>query len=167
MLPMLKELNLLSTLSFINTKNRKDISTSTAANAPVTKPPLAKTPITTKTEIATRRTEKIRDIIFNADSLMLSIVDNGTVDGDTVSLVLNGKIIVEKLGLTSQSFRITIPANIKQGDSLQLVMYAENLGSIPPNTGLLIINDGNNRHEIRFESDLQKSSAIILRRNKN
>jgi hypothetical protein len=50
------------------------------------------------------------------------------------------------------------------GDSLQLVMYAENLGSIPPNTGLLIVVDGSDRQEIRFEGDLKKSSSVILRR---
>jgi hypothetical protein len=43
-------------------------------------------------------------------------------------------------------------------------MYAENLGSIPPNTGLLIIQDGEVRNEIRFAGDMQKSSAIILKR---
>jgi hypothetical protein len=43
-------------------------------------------------------------------------------------------------------------------------MHAESLGLIPPNTGLLIIQDGATRHEIRFEGDLQRSSAIVLRR---
>jgi hypothetical protein len=43
-------------------------------------------------------------------------------------------------------------------------MHAESLGLIPPNTGLLVIQDGAMRYEIRFEGDLQKSSAIVLRR---
>jgi hypothetical protein len=50
------------------------------------------------------------------------------------------------------------------GDSLLLVMYAENLGSIPPNTGVLIVQDGDDRYEIRFEGTKQKSSAILLTR---
>jgi len=45
-----------------------------------------------------------------------------------------------------------------------LVMHAESLGLIPPNTGLLIIQDGENRYEVRFEGDLQRSSAVILRK---
>jgi hypothetical protein len=36
-------------------------------------------------------------------------------------------------------------------------MYAESLGTIPPNTGLLIVQDGDNRYEIRFEGTKQKS----------
>jgi hypothetical protein len=43
-------------------------------------------------------------------------------------------------------------------------MYAENMGSIAPNTGLLFVQDGANRYEIRFEGDMKKSSAIVLRR---
>jgi hypothetical protein len=98
---------------------------------------------------------------------LLSFYDNGTIDGDTISMVLNGKIIAEKIKLTTNAFRITIPTKIDQNDSLMLVMHAESLGLIPPNTGLLIIQDGTTRHEIRFEGDLQRSSAIVLRKKKD
>ena len=111
-----------------------------------------------------RKIEKIRDISFSSDSLLLSFYDNGTIDGDTISMVLNGKTIAEKIKLTTNAFRITIPTMINQNDSLMLVMHAESLGLIPPNTGLLIIQDGAARHEIRFEGDLQRSSAIVLRK---
>ena len=111
-----------------------------------------------------RKIVKIRDIDFSSDSLLLSFYDNGTIDGDTVTISLNGKILVEKLGLKASAFKITVPTGIKPGDSLLLVMHAESLGLIPPNTGLLIIQDGSTRHEIRFEGDLQKSSAVILRK---
>ena len=49
-------------------------------------------------------------------------------------------------------------------DSLVLVMYAENLGSIPPNTGLLVVRDGEAVYDVRFRADLQSNAAIILRR---
>jgi hypothetical protein len=47
---------------------------------------------------------------------------------------------------------------------MQLIMYAENLGLIPPNTGLLVIQDGNKRHEVRFSGDLEQNAAITLKR---
>ena len=114
--------------------------------------------------LAERKTEIIRSVPFSSDSLLLSLYDNGTIDGDTVSVVLNGNVIIAKKRLTANAIRTTVYVTPDLGDSLQLVMYAENLGSIPPNTGLLIIQDGDNRNEIRFEGDLRKSSAIILRR---
>jgi hypothetical protein len=114
--------------------------------------------------IAERKTEIIRNVFFTSDTLLLSLYDNGTVDGDTVSVVLNGKIIVAKQRLTENALRVVIQMTPDLGDSLLLTMYAENLGSIPPNTGLLIIQDGEERSQIRFEGDMQKSSAVILRR---
>ena len=115
-------------------------------------------------DLARRKMEVIRSIDFSSDSLVLSLYDNGTVDGDTVSVVLNGVVIMPRKGLTTQAIRMTVPVTREMGDSLVLVMFAENLGSIPPNSGLLIIQSGSERHEIRFAGDLQKSSAVVLRR---
>jgi hypothetical protein len=115
-------------------------------------------------EISLRKTEVIRTVDFKSDSLTLVLYDNGIVDGDTVSVVLNGEVIIPKQGLTEQAYRKVIKIPPGSDDSLQLVIYAENLGSIPPNSGLLIIEDGANRQEIGFEGDLKKSSAVRLRR---
>lgn len=117
-------------------------------------------------EISRRKTQVIRNVLFHSDSLRLTLYDNGTVDGDTVSVLLNGNVILAKKGLSTLPIRATIPASAALGDSILLIMYAENLGSIPPNSGLLIIEDGDDRYEIRFEGDLQNSAAIILRRRK-
>ena len=114
--------------------------------------------------LANRKTEVIQNIFFSSDSLLLSIYDNGTIDGDTVSVVLNGRVILARKGLTANAIRTTIPVTPDMGDSLQLVMYAENLGTIPPNTGLLVVKDGKEIYEIRFSGDLQKNAAILFKR---
>lgn len=114
-----------------------------------------------------RKTEVISSVPFTSDSLVLSLYDNGSIDGDTVSVVLNGKVIIARKGLTTNAIRAIIQVTPEMGDSLQLIMYAENLGSIAPNTGLLIVQDGDKRHEIRFSGDMQKSSAIIFRRQRS
>jgi len=115
-------------------------------------------------ELSFRKTVVIRTIDFTSDSLTLALYDNGIVDGDTVSVVLNDEVIIPKQGLTEQAYRKVIKIPPGMGDSLKLVIYAENLGSIPPNSGLLIIEDGSDRHEVGFEGDMKKSCAVILRR---
>jgi len=115
-------------------------------------------------EVSLRKTEVIRTIDFKSDSLTLVLYDNGIVDGDTVSVVLNNEVIIPKQGLSDKAFQKVIKIPPGLGDSLQLVIYAENLGSIPPNSGLLIIEDGSDRNEVSFEGDLKRSSAVILRR---
>ncbi len=135
-----------------------------AASLPVIKAAPKTIPPSVAAEVASRKTEIIRSIFFQSDSLVLSLYDNGQVDGDTVSVVVNGQVIIARQGLTTTALTTTFYTNNIVGDSLRLIMYAENLGSIPPNTGLLVIQDGNESYQIRFEGDYQKNSAIILRR---
>jgi hypothetical protein len=111
-----------------------------------------------------RKKEIVRSVFFTSDSLVLSLYDNGIVDGDTVSIVMNDKVILAKQGLTTKAIRYVIHVTPQLGDSLLLTMVADNLGSIPPNTGLLIVEDGDQRNEIRFTGDMQMSSAVLFRR---
>jgi len=161
MLITMDEINLVHHLSFKGTKKPKEVK-QTANNNPKKET----TEVVTKSPVkpTERKIQRIAEIFFSSDSLLLSFYDNGTIDGDTVSMMLNGRVIAEKIKLTTNAFRVTIPSKIDQNDSLMLVMHAESLGLIPPNTGLLIIQDGATRHEIRFEGDLQRSSAIVLRK---
>ena len=112
-----------------------------------------------------RQTIVQQTVSFTSDSLLLTLYDNGEVDGDTVSVLLNGQLILEKQGLSTQAIKkiIYIPANT---DRMELVMYAESLGSIPPNTGLLVIRDGKQLYEVRFSGDLQKNASIVFNRKK-
>ncbi len=113
-----------------------------------------------------RKIETIEALYFKTDSLVLTLYDNGEVDGDTVSVLMNGNVLMPRVGLSTKAVSKTIYTNDISGDSIQLVMYAETLGTLPPNTGLLIVYDGNDRYEIRFSGDMQKSSAIVFRRRK-
>ena len=115
-------------------------------------------------DLATRETEVIKNVSFRSDSLVLKLYDHGVIDGDTVSVVLNGKVIAARQGLKGKPIISVIHVTPELGDSLLLVMYAESLGTIPPNTGVLVVMDGDDRHEIRFEGTKQKSSAILLTR---
>jgi hypothetical protein len=97
---------------------------------------------------------------------VLTLYDNGEIDGDTVSVLMNGEVIMPMVGLTTNAVRKVIYTK-DLPDSIQIVMYAETLGSLPPNTGLLIVYDGTERYEIRFSGDLKKNAAIVFRRKEN
>lgn len=115
--------------------------------------------------ISSRKKEIINTFHFLGDSVEIVFYDNGTVDGDTITVLVDNRILLARKQLDIKPLRemISIPAGT---DSLELTMYAENLGSLPPNTGLLIIRDGKSRHEIRFAGDLSKSSSVMLVRKK-
>ncbi|MEO8109467.1 MAG: hypothetical protein ABI594_05535 [Ginsengibacter sp.] len=117
-------------------------------------------------EIEKRVTKSDKSLYFESDSLLLTLYDNGEVDGDTVTVLMNGNVIFSKVGLTTKANSKTIYITPDM-DSVKLVMYAENLGSIPPNTGLLIVNDGEKRYDVRFSADLKTNAGIVFRRKKN
>lgn len=154
----------------------KTITPPPVTTAPVSTPPVVQTkpaevkkPVSTDPlaaiDAAKRKVENIQALYFKSDSLQLTLYDNGEVDGDTVSVIMNGTVIMPRVGLTTNAVKKTISTK-DAGDSIQLVMYAESLGTLPPNTGLLIVYDGNDRYEIRFSGDMQKSSGIVFRRRK-
>lgn len=142
---------------------------------PVSNPPVVQTktiknkvdaPSGSASNLSKRSIETIQTIYFKSDSLKLTLYDNGEVDGDTVSVVVNGKVFMGKKGLSTQPISETYYITEETGDSIQMIMYAENLGNIAPNTGLLIVLDGKDRYEVRFSGDLNKNAAIIFKREK-
>ena len=116
--------------------------------------------------VAGRRNATIQDIYFKNDSHVLSLYDNGIVDGDTVSVFMNGENIISRQRLKEAATKKTIYIS-SNSDSVQLVLFAENLGRIPPNTGLLTVRDGDDVYQVRFSADLQTNASIILRRRKD
>jgi hypothetical protein len=112
-----------------------------------------------------RKTIAPQVVEFVSDSLEIKLYDNGEVDGDTVSILMNGSILMAKQGLKASAIRKTIYIP-KDSDEITLVLYAENLGKYPPNTGLVVIRDGEEDYQVRFSADLQQNAAITLRRKK-
>ncbi|HJS53346.1 MAG TPA: hypothetical protein VJ765_02350 [Chitinophagaceae bacterium] len=103
-------------------------------------------------------------IYFKSDSLSIALYDNGEVDGDSVSVIINDEMFIEKQILKSSAYRKTFYVPQGESDSLLVVLYAENLGKYPPNTGLLQIKDGEEIFYVRFKADLDRNAAIVLRR---
>ena len=99
------------------------------------------------------------------DELRLELYDNGQVDGDSISLLLNNRMVVEKSMLDIAAIKV----NIKVDTSLaynELAMYAHNLGNFPPNSALLVLWDGKIRYEIFLNSDLNKTAILRFRKKK-
>jgi hypothetical protein len=127
--------------------------------------PVAPVNLAPAANVNLRKTVLQQTVYFSSDSLLLTLYDNGEVDGDTVSVLMNGELIIAKQGLSTTAAKKTIYIP-SATDRVELVMYAESLGSIPPNTGLLVIRDGKDLYEIRFSGDLQKNASIVFNRKK-
>jgi len=93
-----------------------------------------------------------------SNSVKLMVWDKNKADGDEVSLYLNGELIIEKFTVSKTKKEIVI--ELEPGKNI-IVLHALNLGSIPPNTAALSINDGSKRAKlITLVSTLKKSGAL-------
>ena len=109
-----------------------------------------------------RANKVLRHIVINDRKITLNIYDNGTIDGDTVSIYYNGKAILKNKRLTANP--IIVDIELDENSALHsIVLFAENLGSIPPNTALVVFTTKEGkRYELYASTTLQQNAEIIF-----
>jgi hypothetical protein len=108
-----------------------------------------------------RNNELVKQIEVEHDSISVTLYDNGEIDGDSVTLIYNDKIITTHQRLSDKP--ITFTLHVDRGKNRnELVMYAENLGSIPPNTALMVIYDGKKRYELNISSTKNSNGVVAF-----
>lgn len=110
-------------------------------------------------KFTTREKKLITVIPVTGDSIELRFYDNAVVDGDSITVFLNNNMLFEHIRLNYKPYTVKIAVNELLDDN-ELVMVAENLGSIPPNTSLMVVMVGEKRYEARLESTEQMSALI-------
>ncbi|MEO5682005.1 MAG: hypothetical protein ABIQ88_05145 [Chitinophagaceae bacterium] len=135
--------------------------------APVVKAPTAtaekniasKKPSTNQEKFTSRQNKLQMVIPVTAAVIELRFYDNAAIDGDSIALYLNGHVLREHILLGGEPQVIKINAADLQDDN-ELVLVAENLGSIPPNTSYLVAMVGHKKFEARLFAD-EGTSALI------
>lgn len=97
----------------------------------------------------------------NVRQLNLKIFDNGIVDGDTVSIFYNGRLLATHQRISETAFELNITLDDKVSRH-EIIMFAENLGSIPPNTALLVVTAGTKRYELHSRASLSQNSVLVI-----
>jgi len=114
-------------------------------------------------EFLERKNVVEQELEVEGDSLRVDVYDNGEVDGDIISVFYNQQLILASQKLTHKSIHIDLVLDSTKAYS-EISMFAENLGLIPPNTALMIVNDGKKKYEVRVSSNMEKNSTIRIRR---
>ena len=166
-----KVLNKSETKNLINTKSSNTITTDkdsiskkvdTLTNIPQMKPPEVNLFESIKPEVLIKRENKISAIVHvNSKNIKILFFDNGVIDNDTISVFLNSHIIINKKRVSTQaiSFEINFNDSIKK---YEIIATADNLGEIPPNTALMIIEADKKRIEIPIVADFKVNAKIIV-----
>lgn len=112
-------------------------------------------------QMGKRRNKELSHVVVNTKELTLNVYDNGIVDGDTVSIFYNGRLILSHRRLSEKP--IVIHLTLDEGIKIhKIVLFAENLGSIPPNTALVIVNAGDKRYELYSSADLEENAVLVF-----
>lgn len=106
-----------------------------------------------------------QEIAVASDSLQVDFYDNGEIDGDSISIFVNDKLLASSQRLSAKAIHLNIALDSTK-EYNEVSMFADNLGSIPPNTALMLVYDGKNRYEIRLSSTLQNNGTVRIRRKK-
>lgn len=118
------------------------------------KPELVLPPTLTK-----RKAELVKEIKVDTGTIRIDFYDNGQIDGDTISVYANNMPVVSMRRLTAKPVSIHIRIDHKR-TMQEVIMVGENLGSIPPNTALMIIHAGDKRYQLYLTSDEQKNAMV-------
>jgi hypothetical protein len=102
--------------------------------------------------------ELTKTVILDTSRITIDFYDNAEIDNDTINVLVNHKLLLYRQGLTDKP--LSIGFNAFPGIEYELVMYADNLGSIPPNTALMVVKAGARRIEVFLSSGLDKSAAV-------
>lgn len=130
----------------------------TVNKKPIVVPRIPPTPVT----IRDRKNELIRTIPINNTEVEISLYDNGEIDDDSVSIYLDNTLIMANKRLSNKPITYRLKLD-EANPEHTLVMVAENLGRIPPNTSLMIIQDGDKRHQVTITSTEQKNAMVKFR----
>ncbi len=106
-----------------------------------------------------RKLELVKEIKTDTGNLRLDFYDNGVIDGDTISVYVNDMPVVSRQVLTTKPITIYVKIDFAKPRQ-EMIMVGENLGSIPPNTALMIVNANDKRYQVYLTSDNKKNALV-------
>lgn len=132
---------------------RNDLNTE--MEKPVNKQPVPRV-------LVERENDLVKTIITDKQEIRIDLYDNGTIDNDTISVYYNNRLVAASQRLNFTPITFTIKSDAGETHH-EIVVVAENLGDIPPNTALMVVTPiGRQRVEIFLSSNEKKNAKVII-----
>ena len=118
----------------------------------------------TKKEVAPVKNNRINQVIkelaLPSRDVHISIYDNGEIDGDSITVYINNKVVIYKKMLTASPIEFNVHLS-GVDDLAEITLVADNLGRIPPNTSLMIVESEGKRIDVLRISSSDKNNAVV------
>ena len=112
-------------------------------------------------QLEKRENQLFGSLKVQSPSITIDLYDNAEIDNDTVTVFMNNTMLLFRQRLTDKPLSVTV--NVEKGVDYELVMYANNLGLIPPNTALMVVRAGRQKYEIRLAASDKKNASVRFR----
>ena len=109
--------------------------------------------------IPTFKEEKIPEIKVDTGEVRLRFYDNATIDGDSITVMVNKKVVISHHLLTDTPATALVRVSL-ENQMVEVEMVAENEGSIPPNTAFVEVLAGTVYHRLYLISTKIKSAKV-------
>jgi effector-binding domain-containing protein len=112
-------------------------------------------------KVSSRRNILFSTLNVSTPEIEIKVYDNGIVDNDTVSIIYNGIPLKIKSRLAEEPVVIKLKMNpdIRHNE---LILFAENLGGIPPNSAFITVKSGSKRYEIHANANLKENALLVF-----
>ena len=137
----------------LNTDSTKKITQLDIKN-----PVAAKKTITSEV-LRTRENALAQTITVNTEQVTIKLYDNGEIDGDSISVFVDKQLKLSHKRLSTSPIVLTLDFDASDTEH-EVIMVAENLGRIPPNTSLMVITAGDKRYQVQITSTEQKNAMV-------
>ena len=107
--------------------------------------------------------EKGKQFLITGRAVKFTIWDNGQVDGDKISIQLNGKYILQDYTITAVTKVMDITLSDNAVDTVRII--ALNEGTLPPNTAAIKIETAVEQYSVLTQAKINEVRTIYLRKN--
>jgi hypothetical protein len=94
------------------------------------------------------------------DSFFVHFYDNAVYDGDSISVFVNDELLVYKMELSQKPIELVLSKEL--GKIIVIRMLAENLGTIPPNTAVMVIRSQEGIKSYPMRADMATNGCVII-----
>ncbi|HET9824387.1 MAG TPA: hypothetical protein VFP87_03580 [Chitinophagaceae bacterium] len=165
--PVKKNTSIVKTTSTVKPETKFGTSKASAkidtakkiTSKPEIKNSISEKKIITPDVLRTRENALAQTITVNTDEVTIKLYDNGEIDGDSISVFVDKQLALSHKGLSASPIILKLKFDNSE-DEHEVVMVAENLGRIPPNTSLMVITAGDKRYQVQITSTEQKNAVV-------
>ena len=114
-----------------------------------------KPPVITPSILKTRENKLAQTLVITDPDVTVKLYDNGEIDNDSISVFLNKKLVLSHKRLTANPLVLKFKMD-EDNSEQELTMVAENLGTIPPNTSVMLVEAGDQSFRVSITSTEKK-----------